>query len=526
MGEQRGTSWRIPYWVAIGLAILCLLIGYGLGKAARVPAQAKMETPKQANILFWTCAMHPQIHSAEPGNCPICGMKLIPVYEEDQENAAGPRQVALSPQAAKLAEVETAPVERKFVDMRVRLAGRIMYDETRLAYITAWVPGRLEKLFVDYTGIVVRKGDKMVEIFSPDLINAQQELILAARSAADTEKASLISTRSYSTGATDIFRQKLRLWGLTEKQVAEIEKQNKPSDRLGIYAPISGTVIAKNALEGMYVDTGTQIYTIADLSRVWATLQAYESDLSWLRYWQDVEFTAEALPGETFTGHIWFIGPVVDEKTRTVSIQVDIPNLGGKLKPDTLVSGIVHSRIDAEGKVMGVDLTGKYVCPMHPAMMKDGPGTCEIYGTPLVPAQDLGYGAPVAQPVPPLVVPASAPLVTGARAVVYVAVADKPGVYEGREVVLGPRAGDYYVVKQGLAEGERVVVKGNFLIDSSLQIQAKPSMMSPEGGVTPAMPGMPGMPAMPGTPAMPSAPTPPMPGMEMPMPETVPGKKP
>jgi Cu(I)/Ag(I) efflux system membrane fusion protein len=262
---------------------------------------------------------------------------------------------------------------------------------------------------------------------------------------------------------------------------------------------MSGIVIHKNGFEGLYVNTGTRIYTIADLSRVWVRLDAYESDLVWIRYGQEVEFTTEAYPGDVFTGKIAFIDPVLNAKTRTVKVRVNVSNPDGKLKPEMFVRAVVRAKVASGGKVMDAVLAGKWVCPMHPDVVEDEPGFCSVCEMPLVRPESLGYvTVDPAGMSAPLVVPVSAPLITGTRAVVYVAVPGKESVYEGREVVLGPRAGDYYLVRDGLEEGEMVVGNGTFKIDSALQILAKPSMMSPEGGAPPpghdhgAMPGMAG----------------------------------
>jgi Cu(I)/Ag(I) efflux system membrane fusion protein len=246
---------------------------------------------------------------------------------------------------------------------------------------------------------------------------------------------------------------------------------------------MSGIVIHKNAVEGMYVNTGTKIYTIADLSRVWIKLDAYESDISWLRYGQSVEFEIEAYPGETFKGRIAFIDPVLNPTTRTVKVRVNVTNPDLKLKPEMFVRAVVRSKLSVFGNVMEPELAGKWISPMHPEIVKDGPGTCDVCGMPLVKAEELGYtAASTEDKEAPLVIPSSAPLITGTRAVVYVAVPGKEGIFEGKEIALGPRAGDYYIVKEGLQEGENVVVNGAFKIDSDLQIQAKPSMMSPQHG--------------------------------------------
>jgi Cu(I)/Ag(I) efflux system membrane fusion protein len=227
------------------------------------------------------------------------------------------------------------------------------------------------------------------------------------------------------------------------------------------------------------------IYTIADLSRVWVLLDAYESDLAWIRYGQEVEFTTEAHPGDTFRGRVTFIDPMLDAATRTVKVRVNVDNAGLRLKPEMFVRGVVHAEGAADGRVMDPEMSGKWICPMHPEVVENGPGKCRECGMDLVSAESLGY-ASVEGAEPALLVPASAVLVTGRRAVVYVRVpgADRP-TFEGREVVLGPRAGDDYIVESGLREGDRVVTNGAFKIDSALQIQARPSMMSPSGGMAP-----------------------------------------
>ena len=478
---------------------------------------------------IWTCSMHPQIRLPEPGQCPICGMDLIraesslkstvatklqkkPKYacamfcvpplsepgncpicgmemvEVDVEEGAGvdavdSRTLTLSPTAQKLAQVRVAPVERKFVSAEIRTVGKIVFDETRLRYITAWVPGRLDRLYVDYTGVPVQKGDHLVYLYSPELQTAQTELLEAIKGAEDLQDSDVESLRDTAYDWVEDIRDKFRLWGVTDEQIKKIERQGTPTDHMTIYAPIAGIVIHKNAVEGMYVQTGTRIYTIADLSRVWVKLDAYESDLAWLRYGQRVEFETEAYPGEVFGGKIAFIDPVLDAKTRTVKVRVNVENHDGRLKPEMFVRAVVRVKIAAGGRVVNAELAGKWISPMHPEVVKDGPGSCDVCGMPLVRAESLGFVS-VENGVtePPLVIPASAPLRTGKRTLVYLGVPGKPGTFEGREINLGPRAGDYYIVREGLSLGDQVVVNGNFRIDSAMQILARPSMMSPEGG--------------------------------------------
>jgi len=421
--------------VAAAVILISIGIGYRLGRSggeSDTIAEHEHGTEETSAAEVWTCSMHPQIRQPKPGQCPLCGMDLIPVMDSDDEKAAGITELKLSP-ARKLAEIQTTPVERKHATTEIRMAGKVEYDETRVSYITAWVGGRLDRLFVNYTGVAVRKGDDMVHIYSPELITAQEELIQAIKTVRELEASDIAIVKRTAQEMVEASREKLRLWGLTPEQISEIEKGGTSSDHTTIRSPVSGVVVHKNAQEGEYVKTGTRIYTIADLSHVWVKLDAYESDLAWIRLGQQVDFHAEAYPSESFKGTVAFIDPVLNSRTRTAKVRVNLENRDGRLKPEMFVHAILQAEVGPVGK----------------------------------------RGAP-------LVIPASAPLLTGKRAVVYVQT--EPGLYEGREVVLGPRAGDYYVVVEGLEEGERVVTRGNFKIDSALQILAKPSMMNPEGG--------------------------------------------
>ena len=447
---------------------------FGSAEDERYDAEIKTETEAQA----WTCSMHPHIRQPERGLCPVCAMELIPV-EMEPFPAAGPRELALSEEAIRLAEVQTAVVERRFADVETRMVGKVAIDETRLRDITARVPGRIDRLYVDYTGVHIHRGDHMVSIYSPELLSAQEELVQALRALEKLEDRSASSLKQTAALTVESARQKLSLWGLTSEQIRRIETERTPSDHLTIYAPESGVVVKRHIGQGAYVQTGERIYTTADLSHLWLKLEVYESDLPWIQYGQSVEFRAEALPGERFAGRISFIHPLLDEKTRTVGVRVNVDNADGRLKPGMLVRAVVRSQTAANGSLANASLVGKWISPMHPEIVKEQAGLCDVCGMALVPADSLGYvGPPSDSLAAPLLVPASAPLLTGKRAIVYVAMSGKAGHYEGREVELGPRAGDYYIVRSGLRAGERVVVHGAFKIDSALQIQAQPSMMS------------------------------------------------
>jgi Cu(I)/Ag(I) efflux system membrane fusion protein len=312
-------------------------------------------------------------------------------------------------------------------------------------------------------------------------------LIQGKAAVAILDKTNSSVLRSTAEATLEATRDKLRLFGLTTEQVERIERTRETSDHLTIYAPIGGVVVHKDAKEGMYVSTGTRIYTIADLSKLWVTLEAYESDLPWLRYGQHMGFTSPSFPGERFEAVISFIDPLVDPKTRTVRVRAVVENRDKRLKPDMFVHGVVKSRFESGGNIIDKSLADKWIGPMHPEIVKNGPGKCDICGMALVPAVSLGYvGGDENEESAPLLIPVTAPLITGKRAVVYVEIPnDKEPLFEGREVTLGPRAGDFYIVHDGIEEGELVVTNGAFKIDSELQIQAKPSMMSPSGGAVP-----------------------------------------
>jgi len=415
----------------------------------------------------FTCAMHPQIRQNKPGKCPICAMDLTPVGATTaNKGPVSPRRLEMSEEAKSLARIATVPVQRKFVEAEVRMVGKVAFDETRTKTISAYFPARIERLYVDYKGVEVRQDDHLAQVYSPELLAAQSELLSAIKFGSNIDSA----------------REKLRLWGLSEERIRSIEKKGKPSDRMDIDSPLGGIVIEKFVNQGDYVKTGEPLFTIADLSTVWVTLDAYESDLPWLRFGQHVEFEAEAIPGQTFEGTVAFIAPMLDPKTRTVKVRVNAENPGQLLKPEIFVRAKVWATLAGEGKVIAPELAGKWISPMHPEIVRDEPGPCPICGMALVKAEDLGYTVPAGGEQPPLVVPSRSVLKTGKRAIVYVEVpnAEEP-TYEGRVVELGPKANDYYIVEEGLSEGEQVVTEGNFKIDSELQILARSSMMSPHG---------------------------------------------
>lgn len=403
-----------------------------------------------------------------PGKCPVCGMALTPVQSHD-ETAAGSRpQLRLTATSVHLAEIQTAPAVRKEVTNEVRLFGRIDYDTAHITQITAFMPGVIDRVYVKRAGQFVRWGDPLFDIYSSDLLETQRQLVDAMQYVpsflsfhANTPHVAqdvpvqarkrkppgqqFSKEQEEALQKIKALRHKLSILGLPKRDIDEFMKKGEATGIATVYAPMYGQVTVQRATEGTFVNTGTSLFTLADPKYVWARLDVYESDYPWIRIGQRVTFTTEAYPGEIFEAKVVYIDPVFDPATRTFSIgAITTDDQGGRLKAGMLVRAVTHAQLNARGTPKG-----------HSDKMNH----------------------------PPLIIPASAPLITGKRAVVYVALPGDEPVFEGREVVLGPRANEYYVVYSGLSEGERVVTNGNFKIDSAMQILAKPSLMAPDGGM-------------------------------------------
>lgn len=357
------------------------------------------------------------------------GSMLTESDSKNQDKKPKLPTLTLSPRAQKLAEIETSEVKRMPVTIQTSMYGKIDYDEKLISYVAAWMPGRIDRLYIDYVGGVVSHLQPMAEIYSPELITAQAELFESRKVLNRLEKSEYDLVTISSQKVEHAAREKLRLLGIDDYQIEEIINRGTPKEHITLRAPMPGTVIDLNVREGVYVETGTRLFTIADLSKVWLFCEAFETDLTWIWKGLEVQFQIETYPGEVFKGYISYIDPFINEKTRTARVRIEIPNPQGYLKPGMFVSAI--------------------------------------------------QGQMISNPQP-LVIPLSAPLLTGKRAVVYIVNPNQKGTYEGREIVLGPKTENGYIVKQGLKEGERIVIKGNFLIDSAMQISAKPSMMNPK----------------------------------------------
>jgi len=331
-----------------------------------------------------------------------------------------PSGVRLSPEVAQRACVRTEAVQKRQLIKEVQTVGRIAYDERHLKYATAWIDGRIDKLYVHFTGVKVKKDVPLVLIYSPELLSTQEEYLLAMETLERLEKGGNPEPIAAAKALLEATEKRLLLWGIKPHQIQELQKTKKANTNMTIHSPISGTVIHKNALEGMYVKTGEKLYTIADLSQVWMLADIFEYEIAWAKLRQKVLITSPAYPQETFEGRVAFIDPFLNEKTRTVAVRVDVPNPGEKLKPGMFV--------------------------------------------------DARIQIPVEESAPVLSIPVTAVLDTGVRKLVYVE--RHPGHYQGVEVKIGPRAGNYYPVISGLKEGDMVVVSANYLIDAQSALGA------------------------------------------------------
>jgi Cu(I)/Ag(I) efflux system membrane fusion protein len=422
-----------------------------------------------AETIF-TCPMHPQIRQPTRGRCPICGMELVPAASAGANLDA--LSVTIEPAQRRLANIQTAAVRTEAIDSEIQSVGRIAIDESRMATIASYIDGRIERLFADYTGVTIAKGDHLAVVYSPQLFAAQVEYLEAARALPATGGIAAVVTAQL--GLVENTRQRLREFGMTDEQMRQLDQSGVAQSRLTIYAPQGGTVVEKLVVEGTYVKAGDPIYRIAELSTVWLMLELFPRDASRIRFGQKVQAAMQSLPGESFTGRVAFIDPVVDPATRTVGVRVELLN-DGRLRPGDYATATIVLPIGPQGDVYDADLAGKWISPMHPQIIRDTAGDCPICGMPLVPTSQYGYAkTPVPQPVS-LVVPRTAVLMAGEKSVVYVE--SKPGVFEIRPVTIGAILKDTIAVTSGLKDGESVATSGNFLIDSQMQLSGKPSLI-------------------------------------------------
>ncbi len=359
----------------VGVFITGLVIGLILSTGA---GPGEKIVSSDSEVLFWTCSMHPQVKQDRPGRCPMCDMGLIPMREEGVGGEKA--SLRLGERARHLASIRTVPVGYRQLTKSIYTVGKIDYDESSVSHVTAWVSGRADKLYVDFTGTVVKKGEHLIYTYSPDLLSTQEEYLLAYNGIGHLRESPVSEIVSSSRSLLENTKQRLLLWGITEEQIKELESTQKPQTHLTIYAPIGGTIISKDAFEGMYFKTGDMLFTIANLDRVWLYLDIYEYDLPWIRYGQDVEVITESHPGEAFHGTVVFIDPYLNDTTRTIKVRINMDNREGKLKPGMYVNARIKAQLGSKGVIVDSEIRRKYMCPMHPEVISAKKGNCSECG--------------------------------------------------------------------------------------------------------------------------------------------------
>ncbi len=430
----------------------------------------------------YICPMMCTPPQSEPGRCPVCAMELVPATESGN---ADTQSVQIDPAARRVINIQTAPVRSMAMSREIQAIGRLDYDEGALKTISAYVDGRIEKLYADYTGVVVKKDDHLALIYSPKLYSSQVELLLAMGAHNKSKGSTLLRVTRSNQDLLESARERLVELGMTRSQIEELEKTKQANSRMHLCAPISGTVIEKYAVEGEYVKEGQPIYKLADLSTVWVMLELFPADAAAVQYGQRVETTIQSYPGQQFAGRVAFIDPEVDPKTRTVGVRVVIPNEKGLLKIGDYAKAKITVPITGNGKgplkIYDAELANKWISPRHPHIIADAPGKCPLCGIDLVPASNYGFTASPQTSDKTLVVPRDAVLMAGSNSVIYVET--EPGRFEIRPVVLGPACGNDIVIMSGLKEGEKVAIRGNFLIDSQMQLAGNPSLIDPSRAI-------------------------------------------
>ncbi|WP_373517429.1 efflux RND transporter periplasmic adaptor subunit [Pricia sp.] len=416
--------------IYIGIAVVVgLLAGYLIFGGSANGSMANEDNPNRSDShdhsgetaeQMWTCSMHPQIMRPEPGDCPICGMDLIPVESSAQGLAMN--EIKMTKNAMALANIRTTVVGNATVegDNAISLSGKIKMNEEANAIQASYFDGRIERLNIDYEGQQVRKGQLLATLYAPNLIAAQQELITAA------------SLKESQPSLYKAVRNKLKLWKLTENQINSIEESGEVKENFPIYATVSGTVAEKMAFEGDYVKQGQPILKVSNLNSVWAEFDAYENQIAQFKKGQNIKIVSNAYPNKAFDATVSFIDPVLNTQTRTVTVRAVLNNKEGIFKPGMFVTGKIESKSEVSSEQLSI--------------------------------------------------PASAVLWTGERSLVYVKTDPNEPVFEMREIVLGNRNEDTFAVASGLEDGDEIVTNGTFTVDAAAQLQGKKSMMNQGNG--------------------------------------------
>lgn len=446
--SQEHRAWLVPIWEVLMLILFptlivmaCIISIVLLGLAQRsgwiVSAHGDGESSQSGMVsevtaTSYICPMMCVPPTTKPGRCPVCAMELVAA---SMSSSSGPSsKIQIDPRSRRVAGIQTVVAKSETLSREIRGVGEVSYDESKLKILSAYFDGRIEKLYADYTGITVKKGDSLALIYSPDLYAAQvgfartQEFV-------ENETESNSRTQGANRRLLESGRQRLVELGMTEEQIQKLERDGTPLSRLALHAPISGTVIEKMVVTGQYIKAGMPVYKLADLSSVWLVMELFPEDASLIEIGQPVTVTTQSMNGQSFEGTVEFVDPMVDPNTRTVGVRVAIDNERGHLRPGEFIRATM--------KV--------------PLLSKDG----EAQETVVVPRNSL--------------------LSVGQTSLVYVE--GKPGEFEIRRVKTGPTVGGWVAILDGVAAGENVVSRSTFLLDAQMQLQGNPSLMDPDKAV-------------------------------------------
>jgi Cu(I)/Ag(I) efflux system membrane fusion protein len=435
MAEHRGGSGR-RIWLAVAIVVIVAAAAVALGYRVQ-HSRAKSGAVQAAQL--WTCPMHPSVQLPHPGNCPICGMKLVPMEQAEpkvKSEVEGHGVVEIAPDKQQLIGVVTTKAAVRELRSVIRAAGQVVVDEERLSDIHVKVEGWIEKLHVSKTGQVVHSGQPLLTIYSPDLVSTQEEYLVALRSRERTKGSPFAEVRLSGDSLVAAARRRLELWDISAAEIARLDRTGEVKKELTLYAPSSGYVMEKMAVAGMRVMPEMTLYRLADLSRVWVDVSVYEYEAPLLRVGERAMLTMAAHPGKEFSGRVSYVYPTLETMTRTLRARVEFANPGLMLKPGMYADVVIEA---AAGKALAI--------------------------------------------------PEQALLDSGTRKIVFVKQGE--GTFVPREVTVGARAVGYYPVLTGLSEGEEVVSSPNFLIDSESRLQAAIQQGAAKRAVSQAPPSKP-----------------------------------
>ena len=389
--------------------------------------QAKPTPQAERKVLYWTDAMNPGSKYDKPGKAPD-GMDLVPVYEESPvpQQEAPKGALRITPEKQQLIGVQYGVVEARAVSKTIRAVAQLTYDETRITKVHSRIAGWIERVYVDFTGQLVKAGEPLLTVYSPDLVATQDEYLLALRARDNLGDSHFRDVADGANSLLEAARKRLELWDISDQQIAEVEKTRKPVTALTLYSPVSGFVTARNSYGKQRITPETELYAIADLSTVWAIADFYEYEARDVQLGQEVALAVSAFPGRSFRGKVTYIYPQLDNSTRTLRARVELPNRDFILKPDMYA-------------------------------------TAEL---------KIDYGRRLS-------IPQEAVLDSGTEQVVFVAL--EGGYFESRKVQLGDRVDNQVIVLSGLKAGEKIVTSGNFLIDSESTLKSALSGMGMPG---------------------------------------------